>query len=97
MTAVTHANFSTDGSLLLTPDKATLMKLIIDHEPVHQNVEPPGNKEQVIIVDAMPEVQAMKKRPTTTKLLHVKEQFVARVKSRIERSNYQEARVLFDD
>ena len=57
-----------------------MTKQIVAHEPVQGEPADPGDRTQVLIFDAMPEAQSLKKKPTTTKLVHLKEQFCSRIK-----------------
>ena len=48
-------------------------------------------------MDAMPEVKALKKKPTTTKLCDIKDQFITRVTNKAADGDYGEVVVLFDE
>ena len=97
MSIIPRTNFSPDGSMLLTLDKASMMKQIINHQPVQGDPARLDNRPQVLVVDAMPEVKALKKKPTTTKLVHLKEQFNTRAKNKANNGNYTEIVMLFDE
>ena len=86
--------FSSDGKVLISKDKFHLMKHIVEKQPQKKIDNQTGEKKNVIIIDAMCEVQALKKYPDTTKMVHLKELFVRRVKPKIDR--YPEAHLLFD-
>ena len=67
MSVIPRSNFSPDGSMLLTVDKSSLMTLIIKQTPLQVETPLPGNRPQVLIIDAMPEVKSLKKQATTTR------------------------------
>ena len=94
MAVVPRSMFSVDGSLLLCPDKASLMQIIEQTAPEDSASEKQQPTNRVLIVDAMAVVQSMKKTPKMTKICHLKEAFVTRI-SRMS-DNYDEVRVLFD-
>ena len=90
MSVFPRANLSPDGSMLLTLDKASLMKQIINHQPIEVNTALPEDRAQVQVIDTTPEVKALKKKPTTAKLVHLKEQFNTRIKNKSSYGNYVE-------
>ena len=85
MSVIPRANFSPDGSMLITADKSSLMKLIIEQTPLQVQTPLPGNRPQVLIIDAMPEVKSLKKKDTTTKLSHLRDIFIQRINRKIEK------------
>ena len=97
LSVVPRANFSPDGTMLLTMDKASLMARIIDHPLLQCDTATPADRKQVLIIDAMPEVKALKKKPTTTKLCDIKEQFITRITNKAAEGDYCEIVVLFDE
>ena len=97
MSVIPRANFAPDGSILLTADKSSLMKQIINQSPLQGEPAQAGDKSQVLIIDAMPEVKCLKKRATTTKLVHLKFDFIHRIKRKAEKGNYNEIYVAFDE
>ena len=97
MSVIPRANFSPDGSMLITADKSSLMKLIIEQTPLQVQTPLPGNRPQVLIIDAMPEVKSLKKKPTTTKLSHLRDNFIQRINRKIEKGNYSEVYIAFDE
>ena len=97
MSIIPRANFSPDGAMLLTADKASLMKLVNDQTPVQVQIPVAEDKPQVLIIDAMPEVRCLKKRATTTKLGHLKEAFIQRIKWKAAKGRYTEIYVAFDE
>ena len=82
MTVIPRTNFAPDGTPLLTADKASLMTQIIVYAPVQRTMASPKDKTQVLIVDGMPEVKCLKKKPTTTKMQHLKHDFNVRIKNK---------------
>ena len=97
MSVIPRANFSPDGSMLLTVDKASLMKLVIEQTPLQVQISLPEDKPQVLIIDAMPEVRCLKKRATTTKLCHLKETFLQRIRRKAAKGLYKEVYIAFDE
>ena len=97
MSIIPRANFAPDGSILLTSDKFSLMKQILDQTPLQGEASQAGDKPQVLIIDAMPEVKCLKKRANTTKLGHLKDDFVHRIRRKAEKGNYREIYVAFDE
>ena len=85
---------SYDGRLLISKDNSHPMTVIIEKQPQRQISNKAEEKKNVLIIDAMCEVQALKKSPDTTKMIHLKELFVRRVKPKIDK--YPESHVLFD-
>ena len=73
MSVFPRALFSSDGRLLISKDKSHLMNLIIEKQPQRQISNKAEEKKNVLIIDAMCEVQALKKSPDTTKMIHLKE------------------------
>ena len=61
MSVIPRANFSPDGSPLITHDKAYLMKHILSQRPLQGEPAQDNDKTQVLVVDAMPEVHNLKK------------------------------------
>ena len=82
MSVIPRANLSPDGSMLLTLDKASLKKQIINHQPIEVNTALPEDRAQVQVIDTTPEVKTLKKKPTAAKLVHLKEQFNTRIKNK---------------
>ena len=80
--------------MLIPKDKSSLMNLILEQQPQGPTDTNADGKPAVLIIDAMCEVQALKKSPTTTKMLHLKESFIKRVKPKLDR--YPESRLFFD-
>ena len=76
--------------LLLCVDKSSLMKAILSQPPVKEELSAPGDREQVLITDTMVDVRCLKKRHDTKKLVHLKKQFVDRVKEKVKRGNYSQ-------
>ena len=70
------------------------MNYIISKQPIQLYQEPAPNAKRVLVGDAMSDVQALKKTPTTTKMVHLKRLFIMRIKRKIDR--YGESRILFD-
>ena len=97
MSVIPRANFSPDGSMLLTADKSSLMKLIIAQKPLQVQVAAPGDKPQVLIIDAMPEVKCLKKKATTSRLFHIRDMFIQRIQRKTENRNYTEVFIAFDE
>ena len=97
MSVIPRANFAPDGTLLLTLDKASLMKQIIAHAPDQGDPSLPEDKTQVLIVDGMPEAQCLTKKPTTTKMVHLKRQFIVKIKNKASLGTYKEIYVPFDN
>ena len=97
MSVIPRQNFSCDGTPLMTHDKSHLMKHIKTQTP--RQVEPAtaGNRTQVLVVDAMVDVHCLKKRATTTKLRHLKQDFVNRITRKAAKGNYKEIYVAFDE
>ena len=62
---VPRSTFNPDGSLLLCLDKASLMKSVLSQPPVQKELSVPGDREGVLIIDAMVDVQCLKKRHDT--------------------------------
>ena len=83
-----------NGTLIIPKDKAKLMNYIISKQPIQLYQEPAPNAKRVLVGDAMSDVQALKKTPTTTKMVHLKRLFIMRIKRKIDR--YGESRILFD-
>ena len=50
-----------------------------------------------MVVDGMVEAQALTKKPSTTKMLHLKQQFNTRIQNKERRGKYAELRILFDE
>ena len=88
------ALFTSTGRLIIPKDKAKLMNLIIQKKPHRNNDNNTINKKNVLIIDAMCEVRALTKYPDTSKMSHLKELFIQRVKLKIDK--YPEAHLLFD-
>ena len=86
--------FTSDGRLIIGKDKAKLMTQIIQKKPQKKIDNKIEEKKKVIIIDAMCEVRALKKYHDTTKMIHLKELFIQRIKIKIE--PYPEAHLLFD-
>ena len=78
-------------------DKASLMKSLLPQPPVQTELSSPGDREQVLIIDGMVGVQCLKKSHETKKLVHLKKQFIGRVKQKANRGDYSEIRICFDD
>ena len=97
MSVIRRQNFSSDGTPLMTHDKSHLMKQIKNQSPQQDEPATPGNRTQVLVVDAMPEVHHLKKRATTTKLCHLKHDFVNKINRKAAKGNYQEIYVAFDE
>ena len=97
MSVIPRANFSPDGSMLLTADKSSLMKLIIAQKPLQVQVAAPGDKPQVLIIDAMPEVKCLKKKATTSRLFYIRDMFIQRIQCKTENRNYTEVFIAFDE
>ena len=97
MSVIPRANFSPDGSMVITADKSSLMKLIIEQTPLQVQTPLPGNRPQVLIIDAMPEAKPLKKKATTTKLSHLRDIFIQRINRKIEKGNYSEVYIAFDE
>ena len=97
MSVIPRANFSPDGTMLLTADKSSLMNLIVQQKPKQVEVAAPGENTEVLIVDAMPEVKSLKKKPTCTRLSHIKEAFNHRIKLKAKGRNHSEIYVAFDE
>ena len=91
MSVIPRSNFSPDGSMLLTVDKSSLMTLIIKQTPLQVETPLPGNRPQVLIIDAMPEVKSLIKQATTTRL----DSFIQRVNRKIQKTNYSEVYTAF--
>ena len=90
-----YSFFSNDGKLLISKDKASLMKLILEKQPQRPiRAADIASKKKVLITDAMVEVRALKKFPDTTKMIHLKQLFLQRVKPKMDK--YSENRLLFD-
>ena len=87
MSIVPRSTFNPDGSLLLCLDKASLMKSVLSQPSVQKELSVPGDREGVLIIDAMVDVQCLKKRHDTKKLIHLKKQFIERVKQKANRGN----------
>ena len=87
MSIVPRSTFNPDGSLLLCLDKASLMKSVLSQPPVQKELSVPGDREGVLIIDVMVDVQCLKKRHDTKKLIHLKKQFIERVKQKANRGN----------
>ena len=99
-----------DGSLLLTADKANLLKALEDvkaqslhdiqqgfiEEDLTQNdsIEEADATIKVLIVDAMAVLQCMKKKNTMQTLSDLQDAFNERIQSML--SGYDEVRVVFD-
>ena len=86
--------FVPNETLIIPNDKAKLMNYIISKQPIQPYQEPAHNAKKVLVSDAMSQVQALKKTPTTTKMVHLKRLFIMRIKRKIDR--YGESRILFD-
>ena len=76
---VPRANFAMDGTLLLTPDKSSLMTGIREHPQIPD--KPPCFKNEpekptVLLLDAMCEVKALQKKPGVNKMKDLKKQFI---------------------
>ena len=95
MSIIPRSVFSPDGSPLLCVDKASLMTRIIAHQPVQGQLSVAGDREKVLIIDAMVEAKALRKRDSDTKLVNLKQAFISRIKNKAA-GGYQEIRVLFD-
>ena len=76
--------FTSDGRLIIPKDKAKVMTQIIQKKPQKKIDNKIEEKKKVIIIDAMCEVRALKKYPDTTKMIHLKELFIQRIKIKIE-------------
>ena len=61
MSIVPRSTFNPDASLLLCLDKASLMKSVLSQPPVQKELSVPGDREGVLIIDAMVDVQCLKK------------------------------------
>ena len=83
--------------MLLTVDKSSLMMLIIKEIPLQVETPLPGNRPQVLIIDAMPEVKSLKKQATTIRLSHLRDSFIQRVNRKIQKGNYSEVYIAFDE
>ena len=70
------------------------MNYIISKQPIQPYQEPAPNAKRVLVSDAMSDEQALKKTPTTTKMVHLKRLFIMRIKRKIDR--HGESRILFD-
>ena len=57
---IIRTNVSPGGSMLLTADKCSLMKFVIKQKPLQFQTALSGDKPQVLIIDAMPEVKYLK-------------------------------------
>ena len=95
MSIIPRSLFSPDGSPLLCVDKASLMTRIIAHQPVQGQLSVAGDREKVLIIDAMVEAKALRKRDSDTRLVNLKQAFISRIKNKAA-GGYQEIRVLFD-
>ena len=62
MSVIPRQNFSSDGTPLMTHDKSHLMKQIKNQSPQQDEPATPGNRTQVLVVDAVPEVHHLKKK-----------------------------------
>ena len=74
-----------------------MMKLIIAQKPLQVQVAAPGDKPQVLIIDAMPEVKCLKKKATTSRLFHIRDMFIQRIQRKTENRNYTEVFIAFDE
>ena len=97
MSIVPRANFNPDGTMLLCLDKASLMKVIQAQTPIQEDIYSPADRTQVLIIDGMVEVKCLKKNSDTKKMLHIKQQYIRRIKEKAKQGNYSEIRVLFDE
>ena len=97
MSIVPRANFNPDGSMLLCLDKASLMKSIQAQPPTIEDISSPEDRTQVMIVDGMVDVNCLKKKNDTKKMLQIKQQFINRIQEKERQGNYSEIRVLFDE
>ena len=68
----------------------------LTNTPVRQIHDNSDGKPKVGIIDAMCEVQALKKKPTTTKMLDLKKNVCVRIKRKVDNNKYEEVRLLFD-
>ena len=73
------------------------MKQIINQSPLQGEPAQAGDKSQVLIIDAMPEVKFLKKRATTAKLVHLKFDFIHCIKRKAEKGNYNVIYVAIDE
>ena len=97
MSIIPRDNFSPDETMLLTLDKASLMKAILAQTPVQSEIPTADERTEVMVVDGMVEAQALTKKPSTTKMLHLKQQFNTRIHNKARRVKYTELRTLFDE
>ena len=86
--------FTSDGKLIIDKGKAKLMTQIIQKKPQKTIDNKIEEKKKVIIIDAVCEVRALKKHPDTTKMSHLKELFIQRIRIKID--PYDESHLLFD-
>ena len=101
LSVIPRTNFAPDGSMLLTNDKASLMTLIREKKPVPLIDEDymkqvTGDKTRVLVVDAMCEVRALKKKPGTKKICDLKEAFIKNIMKKIADGKYTEVHIMFD-
>ena len=79
---------------MLTADKSSLMHTI-EKQPSLSSQEPHLDtnliKPAVLIVNAMCIVQALKKRPSTTKMLHLKKDFIIKIEKNSKRMAIKKA------
>ena len=71
------------------------MTRIIAHQPVQGQLSVAGDREKVLIIDAMVEAKALRKRDSDTKLVNLKQAFISRIKNKAA-GGYQEIKVLLD-
>ena len=87
MSIIPRSVFSPDGSPLLCVDKASLMTRIIAHQPVQGQLSVAGDREKVLIIDAMVEAKAL--RDSACFKLTSLVSFISRIKNKAA-GGYQE-------
>ena len=97
MSVIPRQNFSPDGTPPITHDKAYLMKHIINLRPRQVEQATANDKMQVLVVDAMPEAHNLKKRAKTTKLSHLKKDFINRISRKAAIRDNKEIYVAFEE